>query len=179
MWKKSDEPLSEPESPLPPRGRVEQRSDYATIGPSISIKGDVTGDENLVIQGRVEGKVNLKQNNVTVGRHGQVKADIDAKVIVIEGETYGDLRGNEKVVIKSSGAVIGNITAPRVVLEEGARFKGSIDMEFETGKASEHEKPASAASKSSPAPTPEKSEAQAKGSSTGSAVGAGTSPQRI
>jgi cytoskeletal protein CcmA (bactofilin family) len=98
------------------------------IGPSINIKGEVSGDEDLVIEGRVEGTVKLHGNELAVGKSGTVFADIEARVIRIEGEVTGDISGNEKVVITQSGNVKGNIVAPRVTLEDGAIFKGSIDM---------------------------------------------------
>ena len=109
------------------------------IGPTIEIKGTVTGDEDLLIQGKVEGTVELGSHQVTVGQSGKVNADIQAKVVNIDGEVAGDLTGGEKVVISKSGKVRGNIVAPRVTLEDGAIFKGSIDMdpgETDSGKVS-------------------------------------------
>jgi len=103
----------------------------AAIGPSIIVRGDITGDEDLLIQGRVEGQLDLPKNDVTVGPDGKVKADLKALKIVVHGEVIGDLRGTEKVVVKRSGKVAGNIAAPRVVLEDGCRFKGSVDMDIE------------------------------------------------
>jgi cytoskeletal protein CcmA (bactofilin family) len=99
------------------------------IGPSIVIKGEVTGAEDLVIQGKVEGNINLNGNQVSIGESGEVNANIQAKVIRIDGKVTGDITGNEKVVISKSGNVHGNIVAPRVTLEDGAIFKGSIDMD--------------------------------------------------
>ena len=99
------------------------------IGPSIKIKGEVTGEEDLLIQGSVEGTITLRDQEVSVGQSGKVKADIDARVVKIEGEVTGDIAGAEKVVISKSGNVNGNIVAPRVTLEDGAIFKGSIDMD--------------------------------------------------
>ncbi len=99
------------------------------IGPSIEIKGTVTGDEDLVIQGKVEGSIDLGAHEVTVGESGKVNADITARTVRIDGEVSGDIRGNEKVVISKSGNVRGNITAPRMTLEDGAIFKGAIDMD--------------------------------------------------
>jgi cytoskeletal protein CcmA (bactofilin family) len=124
----SSAPSSAPE---PPR----RTGDRATIGPSIFIKGDLTGDEDLVIEGRVEGKVDLKQNNVTVGRNGKVKADVFGRVVTIEGEVDGNVFAQEQAMLRQSGAIRGNITAPRVVLEDGSRFKGTIDMEPKGGHA--------------------------------------------
>ncbi len=109
------------------------------IGPSIEIKGTVTGDEDLVVEGKVEGTIDLGDHQVTVGQSGRVTADITAKVVNVDGEVAGDLTGSEKVVISRSGRVRGNIVAPRVTLEDGALFKGSIDMdpgEAETAKVS-------------------------------------------
>jgi cytoskeletal protein CcmA (bactofilin family) len=99
------------------------------IGPSIVIKGEVTGEEDLLIQGKVEGKISLNGNQVTVGESGEVRADIFAKVIQINGKVIGDITANEKVIISKSGNVHGNVIAPRVLLEDGAMFKGSIDMD--------------------------------------------------
>jgi cytoskeletal protein CcmA (bactofilin family) len=99
------------------------------IGPSITIKGEVTGEEDLLIHGKVEGTINLNGNQVSVGESGQVSADIQAKVVIIDGKVTGDITGIEKVIISKSGNVHGNIVAPRVTLEDGAIFKGSIDMD--------------------------------------------------
>jgi cytoskeletal protein CcmA (bactofilin family) len=143
VWKKSDDPPPhhpEPTPATPPRpaaapapapvsSEPPRRTERATIGPSIHIKGDLTGEEDLVIQGRVEGKIDLKQNNVTVGKDGKVRADIFGKVVIIEGEVDGNVFAREQAILRQSGAIRGNITAPRVILEDGSRFKGSIDME--------------------------------------------------
>lgn len=101
----------------------------AVIGPGIYINGDISGDENLLIEGKVDGKIRLEAHQVDVGHTGRVNADIKAKVIKIAGEVRGDLTGSEKVIISRSGNVHGNIVAPRMTLEDGAIFKGSIDMD--------------------------------------------------
>ncbi len=101
----------------------------ASIGPSITIHGDVTGEEDLVVAGTIEGTVNLKENNLVIDENGHVMANITARVIRVDGEVKGELRASEKVVIKPSGNVNGDIRSPRVVLEDGCQFKGSIDME--------------------------------------------------
>ncbi|HTQ81189.1 MAG TPA: polymer-forming cytoskeletal protein [Thermoanaerobaculia bacterium] len=137
-WKRDDYPNSQPEPPTPARPAVAstpattdppRRSERATIGPSIFIKGDLAGEEDLVIEGRVEGKVDLKQHNLTIGKNGRVKADVFGRVITVEGEVDGNVYAQEQAVLRQSGAVRGNITSPRVTLEDGSRFKGSIDME--------------------------------------------------
>ena len=98
------------------------------IGPTILVKGDLSGEEDLLIEGRVEGKIELKKHNVTVGKNGRVKADVYGKIITIEGEVHGNLYGEDQLVLRQSSTVRGNIVAPRVTLEDGANFKGSIDM---------------------------------------------------
>ena len=99
------------------------------IGPSITIKGEVSGEEDLLIEGKVEGTISMKDQQVSVGKSGEVLADIDARVVTVDGNVTGDILGSEKVVVSKSGNVKGNIVAPRVTLEDGAIFKGSIDMD--------------------------------------------------
>jgi cytoskeletal protein CcmA (bactofilin family) len=101
----------------------------AIIGPSITIKGDVSGGENLLVEGTIEGEIRIPAHEVTVGMAGKVSANIKARTVRIEGNVRGDISGEEKVVIAKQGNVRGNIVAPRVTLEDGAIFKGSIDMD--------------------------------------------------
>lgn len=140
MWKKpepsdssrehSPAPTANPRTPSTGQGSGER----AVIGASITIQGDVTGEEDLLIQGKVDGKVNLKQNNVTIGERGRVKADVYGRGLVVEGEVEGNLYGEERVIVRQTGKVIGNITSPRVTLEDGATFKGSIDMDSKSAR---------------------------------------------
>ena len=124
-------------APATPKPQSYERSTgLATIGPSIYIKGDLTGEEDLVIQGHVEGTINLKQNNLTIGQEGKINANVFARTITVEGTLKGDIIGEEKVVIKKTGNVNGNVTAPRVSLEDGARFKGSMDMDHKRTESS-------------------------------------------
>lgn len=108
---------------------IKQSDSPMAIGATIHIRGDVTGDEDLIIHGHVEGEVKLKDHHVIIGQHGRVQANIHAKQIVVEGELNGDLIGEEKVIIRETGNVHGNVVSPRVTLEDGAMFKGSIEME--------------------------------------------------
>lgn len=135
MWKKDEVPTQTPTATRPePTPRPERPTsssapaERATIGRSITIKGEVTGDEDLLIQGRVDGSVDLKQHAVTVGPDGEVKASIVARIVTVEGRVEGDLSADEQVILRSSASVHGDITAPRVVLEDGARFRGGVDM---------------------------------------------------
>ncbi len=132
MWKKNEDfedappqAATAPTSPAP--RRVSGDTPSATLGPSITIKGDITGEEDLLIEGKVEGAIQLRQHNVTVGRNGRVVANIHGKRICIDGEVKGDLLGDE-ILIRKSGRVEGNAKAPRVTLENGCNFRGSIDM---------------------------------------------------
>jgi len=101
----------------------------AVIGPSITIKGDISGDEDLMILGRVQGTVNLAQHNVTIGPSGRVKADVRGRMVIVEGEVDGDLKAGEQIVLRHTAKVEGSISAPRVALEDGAVFRGAIEMD--------------------------------------------------
>lgn len=130
MWKKN-EPQSrspQPTTQAPVRPPEPARRDVAVIGPTITVKGEITGKENLEIQGRLEGTIDMKEHRVTVGEKGSVKADVHAKSIHVAGEVEGNLLGDDEVVLRESGRLLGNITAARVTLEDGSKFKGSIDM---------------------------------------------------
>jgi cytoskeletal protein CcmA (bactofilin family) len=104
------------------------RGGGASIGPSIVVKGEVSGDEDLFIHGQVDGSVALDLHSVTVGNVGRVKANITGRVITIEGVVEGNLRAEEQIVLRGSAKVQGDLKAPRIVLEDGATFRGLIDM---------------------------------------------------
>ncbi len=137
MWNKRDEEAATPRpnvpaappSLTPPPVSDGRHHEVSAIGASISIVGDVSGSEDLTILGRVEGKVTLPNHSVTIGRSGRVTADIQAKAVNVEGEVRGNLIAGEQILIRKSATMLGNLTAPRVGLEDGCRFKGSVDME--------------------------------------------------
>lgn len=101
----------------------------AVIGPSIKVKGEITGAENILIHGAVEGSIVLTEHTVTIGEAAQIKANVSAREIRVEGEVTGDLVSRERVMICATGKVKGNIMSPCLSLEEGARLKGSIDTD--------------------------------------------------
>jgi cytoskeletal protein CcmA (bactofilin family) len=101
----------------------------AVIGRSIKIDGDVKGDEDLMIEGDVSGTVELSNHSLTIGKEGKVKANIYARAIAVDGKTDGDLFASERIAIRATADVRGNLLAPRVSIEDGARFKGSIEMD--------------------------------------------------
>jgi len=110
--------------------RAASRSgDCAVIGRSIEINGDVRGNEDLRIEGDVSGTVELRNSNLTVGKEGKVRADVYAKSITVDGTTEGDLYASERVIVHVNANARGNITAPKVGIEEGAKFKGTIEMD--------------------------------------------------
>ncbi len=104
------------------------------IGSSTRITGELAGEEDLLIKGQFEGKIDLKKGHVTIGKSGRLEADIYGKIITIEGKVQGNLFGEEKIVLRQSGRVRGNMMAPRVNVEDGAKFQGNIDMDIQDAK---------------------------------------------
>ena len=148
MWK-PNQPGNSPQTPAndPPRPAAPQTTSYeppartptasaqpaavtdqATIGKSLVVKGEVTGSESLYIDGKVEGAINLPGNRVTVGRNGQVAANITAREIVVLGKVRGNVAASDRVDIRSEGSLTGDVTAQRISIEDGAFFKGGIDI---------------------------------------------------
>ena len=147
MWKRTDttESTSVAEAPEtrspqvnpvqpPPAGAVQTPSpvssahNSATLGHSVVIKGNLTGQEDLVIEGRVEGTIESKQHSVVIGQQAAVKAQILAKDVVVLGKVVGDITAGTKIEIRPQGRVEGDLVAPAVAIAEGATFRGSIDM---------------------------------------------------
>ena len=138
MWKREE--ASKPVPPAanltgagvgvtePEPGRLAERG-VVHIGKSVLIKGELGGSEDLTIEGQIEGKIELKQHLLTIGPHGRIRAQVFAKAVVVLGEVLGNIRATEKVVIRDSGSVEGDIIAPKVAIAEGARFRGGIDMQ--------------------------------------------------
>jgi cytoskeletal protein CcmA (bactofilin family) len=126
------------------------------IGKSVVIKGELNGSEDLTIEGQVEGKIELRQNVLTIGPNGKIKAQVFAKSVIILGEVIGNVTATEKVDIRDNGSVDGDIAAPRVAIAEGAHFRGSIDMQRAGGKPGDtkpgENKPAETKAEQKPAP---------------------------
>ena len=150
MWKRENEPVPQPtpaaapavaarsdrndrseraEPEAAPAYRAAESVARAVIGPSLELQGELSGNEDLLIEGRVQGRIQLPQNAVSIGAKGRVSAQVLARVISIEGEVDGNLVAEELIVLKKSARVRGDLVAPRVVIEDGARFKGTIDMD--------------------------------------------------
>jgi len=121
--------------------------EHALIGASIHIDGELRGEEDLLIEGEVNGTVQLKNNSLTIGPQGKVRADVYAQSIIVDGYMEGDLYGSERVAIRKNAQVRGNVTSPRVSLEDGAKFKGAIEMDpqaVQSATARNSPKPAAA-----------------------------------
>ncbi|MDG0978839.1 MAG: polymer-forming cytoskeletal protein [Halieaceae bacterium] len=121
--------------PVAPVGQVSEvasisssKGGRAVIGATVKIKGEVHSEEDLTVEGQIEGTIVLKSNELVVGSSGRVHADVTAKAVKVEGELHGDVEASERVLITVNGSMRGNIQAPRVILEDGSKFKGSIDM---------------------------------------------------
>ena len=151
--------MSKPTPSAPPAAPAGQSAKVAMVGEGISITGDVAANSNLKVEGRIEGRAVSSSHDVEVAESGVIKASITARVVKIAGAVAGDINGSEKVLISKSGRVQGTIVAPRVQLDDGALFRGSIDMnpaEPAGGKKGAPGKPAAEApAKKAPAPAAE------------------------
>jgi cytoskeletal protein CcmA (bactofilin family) len=167
MWKREEaprppQPAVPPTAPSPPvvhqstAPRVEpvqpaqQEKAIVNIGKSVIIKGELSGSEDLTIEGQVEGKIELRQNVLTIGPNAKIKAQVLARAVVVEGSVQGNIASSEKIEIRDKGSVEGDLSSPRVAIADGAHFRGSIDMQQAKGAEKHDGKPAAAAA---PAPT--------------------------
>jgi len=111
-----------------------QSREVAMIGKSVVIKGDLSGSEDLYIDGQVEGSIDLRHHSLTVGPNGNVKAGISAKSIIIQGKVDGSLTASDRLDLRKSAVVTGDVTTQRIAIEEGAFLKGKVDIQKEAGK---------------------------------------------
>jgi cytoskeletal protein CcmA (bactofilin family) len=144
-------PAAEPVRTVSDRGTERERT-TVNIGKSVVIKGELSGSEDLTIEGQVEGKIELRQNVLTIGANARIKAQVFAKSVIILGEVTGNVTASEKVDIRDNGSVDGDIASPRVAIAEGAHFRGSIDMQRTGAKAGEAKSEAKPAAAAAPAP---------------------------
>jgi cytoskeletal protein CcmA (bactofilin family) len=179
MWKPNQPgsqtpPTPEPARPQPPAGTpafdasrtatagaapATATGEQATIGKSLVVKGELSGSESLYVDGKVEGAINLPGNRVTVGRNGQVAANIMAREIVVLGKVRGNCQASDRVDIRSEGSLTGDVVAARISIEDGAFFKGGIDIrkpgqEGKGGAAGSTSGSSSSSSSSSSTPEP-------------------------
>ncbi|MGB6383686.1 MAG: polymer-forming cytoskeletal protein [Terriglobales bacterium] len=112
-----------------------QTGEFAHIGKSVVIKGELSGSEDLYVDGSVEGKIELRSHSLTVGPNGNVKADVSAKAVVIQGKLIGSVNASDRVELRKSAVVTGDVTTQRIAIEEGAFLQGKVDIQKEAGKA--------------------------------------------
>jgi cytoskeletal protein CcmA (bactofilin family) len=110
------------------------KTEFAHIGKSVIIKGELSGSEDLYIDGQVEGSIELSGNRLIIGPHGQVRANVNAKGVVVQGKLDGNIRASERAELTKSAVAIGDIVAQRVAIEEGAYFKGKVDIQKDLAK---------------------------------------------
>ncbi len=103
-------------------------ANQSRLGPSVVLKGDLTGKEDLVIEGQFEGSINVQDRSLTIGVHGEVKAGIQASRVIIHGSVTGNISARERIEIRKTGRVLGDLVGPGIAIEEGAYFKGSIEI---------------------------------------------------
>ena len=166
MWKRdeavrpaSGQPMaSQPPAPATPAAAVrpeatqQMERDIVNIGKSVVIKGELNGSEDLTIEGQVEGKIELKDNVLTIGSNGKIKAQVFAKALIVLGEVHGNVSATEKVEIRDGGSVDGDIVSPRVAIAEGAHFRGSVDMQRKSAPQGQPAQGPRPASQSAPQP---------------------------
>ncbi len=148
MWKPTQQgpsspaPTPEPVRPVPVQPAFEAArpaaavGEQASIGKGLSIKGEITGTESLFIDGKVEGSISIPGNRVTVGKNGNVTASISAREIVVLGKLKGNVSATDRVDIRAEGALTGDVAAARISIEDGAFFKGGIDIRKPDAKPS-------------------------------------------
>jgi cytoskeletal protein CcmA (bactofilin family) len=108
--------------------------DFANIGKSVVIKGELSGSEDLYVDGQVEGSIELQGNSLTIGPHGQVRANVNAKSVIVQGKMEGNIRSSQRTELRKTAVVSGDIVTERVAIEEGAFFKGKVDIQKDMQK---------------------------------------------
>jgi cytoskeletal protein CcmA (bactofilin family) len=168
MWKRDEsvkpttpapqQPAAPAATPPPPHKdhaaadtRTQIERDKVNIGKSVVIRGELSGSEDLTIEGHVEGKIELRENVLTIGPNGKIRAEVYAKAVIVLGEVAGNVIASEKVDIRDNGSVDGDITSPRVAIAEGAHFRGSVDMQ-RGGVKPQGAQPTKPAAATTPAP---------------------------
>jgi cytoskeletal protein CcmA (bactofilin family) len=136
-----------------PMGATSDRA-LARLGASLHVKGEITGNEDLVIDGTVEGLVQLEDRKLTIGATAKVTADVVAREVVVYGSVKGNLRAKDRIEIKKDGSVVGDLTTARIMIEDGAYFKGAIEIDKASEANKEREKAAFSRTATAPASSP-------------------------
>jgi cytoskeletal protein CcmA (bactofilin family) len=115
---------------------IPKSGEFAHIGTSVVIKGELSGSEDLYVDGTVEGTIQLQGNNLVIGPNGHVHADVNAQGVVVAGKLEGNIRATERVELQKSAVIVGDIATQRIAIEDGAYFKGKVDIQKEVAKPS-------------------------------------------
>jgi cytoskeletal protein CcmA (bactofilin family) len=147
MWKRKEDEYTTPSEPItagsssipvtlaptrpaePMRGDSLRSNEIATIGKSVVVKGELSGSEDLIVDGEVEGSITLRGQSLTIGPNGRVRANIEARNVIVHGRVDGDIHASERVELRKSASLSGDITTARISIEDGAFFKGGIDIQ--------------------------------------------------
>jgi len=147
--------------------------EFAHIGKSVVIKGELSGSEDLYIDGRVSGTIELRGNRLTVGPNGQIQANINAKGVVVQGKLEGNIQASDRVELRASAVMVGDVVTQRIAIEDGAYLKGKVDIQKEASKSGS--KPEAKTETASPASL---AAAAPGGTSSGSSGSSQTSPEQ-
>ena len=161
MWNSNKQPQNDYPAPAPPqpttfpaapsastfnstpspsvRSSAPAAKNLATLGSGLTVKGQISGDEDLQVEGKVEGPITLKGQRLTVGASGEIVSDVHAREVIVYGKVRGNLFAEDRVEVKKDGSVIGNITGGRVLIEDGAYLKGQIEIQRNSGSKSHHQ----------------------------------------
>lgn len=170
MWKSSrkEDELTTPEQTAPrpaqspaapttrpmesPRAEAPRSVDVATIGKSVIVKGELSGSEDLFVDGEVEGSITLKGQSLTVGPNGRVRANLEARNVIVHGRVDGNITASDRVDLRKSASLTGDISTARIAIEDGAYFKGTIDIQ--KAEPAARIEPKSQTPTTTPAPVP-------------------------
>jgi cytoskeletal protein CcmA (bactofilin family) len=131
--------------------KFEARSDVAHIGKSVVIKGELSGSEDLYLDGEVEGTIELQKHSLTVGPNGKIRAHVNAKEVIIHGKIDGNISGTDRVELKRTAVLVGDISTQRITIEDGAYFKGAIDIQRDAKAEGKKDTPTYTAAAAAPA----------------------------
>jgi cytoskeletal protein CcmA (bactofilin family) len=145
-------------------------NEFAHIGKSVIIKGELSGSEDLFVDGVVEGTIELRSNSLVIGPNGQVKGSVHAKGVTVQGKLDGNIRASQRAELRKSAVVVGDIFTQRIAIEEGAYFKGKVDIQQESAKPV-----ASSATKSESQPEPKVTGAAQSSGASVAMAGSGSS----
>lgn len=161
-----------------PKATDNFRAEVAHIGKTVLVKGELSGTEDLYLDGEVEGSIELRDHSLVIGPHGKVRAHIHAKDVVVHGKVDGNIKGTERVELKKSAVLSGDIFTQRIIIEDGAFFKGAIDIQKEGAAKTAPKREASVGTAAAAAPSYSASPAASSSGTAGSGYSASPEPKK-